>query len=178
MIDNAAGRFLVATPVIGGPPFDRAVVLVVEHDSTGAVGVIVNLPTEIDVLDVLPDLEAETVAPAVVFVGGPVSTDTAVVLGRSTTGPFTMTAPGIGVGIVDLEDPPTHLDGVRVYAGYSGWSPGQLEAELEEGSWWILPASADAIFGEDIGDLWDRLVRSAPGAIRFHSTFPDDPSLN
>ncbi len=178
MTDNAAGRFLVATPMISGPPFARAFVLVVEHDATGAVGVIVNLPTDIAVVDVLPDLAAEPADPPVVHVGGPVSTDTAVVLGRSVTGPFTMTAPGVGVGIVDLDDPPSDLDGIRVYAGYSGWSPGQLEAELEEGSWWLLPADAARVFAADTRDLWRTLVEAAPGTIRFHAHFPDDPSTN
>lgn len=178
MTDNVAGRFLVATPVIAMAPFARSVVLMVEHDATGAVGVIVTIPTDIPVLEVLPDYDLPMVEPEVVFVGGPVSTDTAVILGRSAAGPFTMAAPGLGLGIIDLAEPPHDLRDTRVYAGYSGWSPGQLEAELEEGSWWVLPASPDAVFGGDPSDLWSEVVRSAPGAIPFHAHFPDDPSRN
>ena len=180
MTDNAAGRFLVATPRIAGPPFERSVVLIVEHDATGAVGVVLNLETGVDARDVLPDLEDDLtlVEPGVVFVGGPVSTDTAVILGRSTEGPFTMAAPGVGVGIIDLTELPTDLADVRVYAGYSGWSPGQLEAELEEGSWWILPADPDTVFTSEPATVWDTLVAGAPGAIPFHRHYPHDPSLN
>lgn len=178
MTDNAAGRFLVATPNIVGPPFERSVILIVEHDATGAVGVVLNLETGVDVGDVLPDLTLDVVEPGVVFVGGPVSTDTAVVLGHSHIGPFTMAAPGVDVGIIDLADPPADLGDVRVYAGYSGWSPGQLEAELEEGSWWVLPADSALVFTPDPSAVWERLVANAPGAIPFHRHYPDDPSLN
>ena len=176
--ENVAGRLLVATPVISGPPFARSVVLVVEHDTTGAVGVILTLPTEVAVTEVLPDYGLTIVEPAVVFVGGPVSTDTAVVLGSSSGGPFTMAAPGLGLGVIDAEDPPPDLRETRVFAGYSGWSPGQLEAELDEGSWWVLPASPDRVFDPDPTGLWSLVVRSAPGPIAFHAHFPDDPSRN
>lgn len=178
MTRDVAGRFLVATPMITGPPFERSVVLMIEHDTTGAIGVVVNLPTNIPVADVLPTLTVPPVEPAIVFIGGPVSTETAVVLGRSDSGPFTVAAPGTGMGIVDLADPPADLDGIRVYAGYSGWSPGQLERELDEGSWWVLPASADAVFAGEPERLWHDVVAAAPGSIRFHAHFPDDPSLN
>lgn len=175
---NAAGRLLVATPNLLGPPFERSVVLIIEHDATGAVGVVINLDTDVSVYDVLPELSVGVAAPDVVFVGGPVSTDTAVILGRSRSGPFTMAAPGLDVGIIDLGDLPEDLAGVRVYAGYSGWSPGQLEAEVTEGSWWILPADADVVFSAEPTDLWDTVVAGAPGAIPFHRHFPDDPSRN
>lgn len=178
MTINTAGQFLVATPVIAGPPFERAVILMIEHDSTGAVGVIVNLPTNIDVSDVLPDLIVDVIDPPTVYVGGPVSTDSAVVLGRSDVGPFTMMAPGIGIGVIDLDEPPPDTRAIRVYAGYSGWTPGQLEAELEDGSWWVLPATAEEALAPDASGLWKRLVSTAPGAIRFHTHFPPDPSLN
>ena len=178
MTANVAGRFLVATPVIAGPPFERAVVLVVEHDASGAVGVVVNLATDVPVTDVLPDFRVPLADPATVFVGGPVSTDTAVVVARSDRGPFTMVAPGVGVGIIDIDDPPEDATVARVFAGYSGWSAGQLEAELGEGSWWVLPASADDVFDADATTLWERVVARAPGSIAFHARFPRDPSLN
>ena len=89
-----------------------------------------------------------------------------------------MAAPGTDVGIVDLDDLPSDLSDVRVYAGYSGWSPGQLEAELAEGSWWVLPADADTVFSLDPARVWEGLVAGAPGSIPFHRHFPDDPSLN
>lgn len=178
MNDNVAGRLLVATPLIVGPPFERSVVLVVEHDASGAVGVVVNLATEVPVEEVLPSFPLHLVEPATVFVGGPVATDTAVVVASSERGPFTLAAPGVGVGVVDIDDPPEDATGARVFAGYSGWSAGQLEAELAEGSWWVLPASVDDVFDPDVGSLWERIVSRAPGSIAFHARFPSDPSLN
>lgn len=177
-MDSTAGKVLVATPLILGAPFERSVVVMLEHDETGAVGVVANLPTEIPVHEVLPDLAVQIHPPAVVFIGGPVATDTAVIVGRSPTGPFVMSAPSGDVGILDTTEPVTGADHVRVFAGYSGWSPGQLEFELAEDSWWVLPLDLDVVFGHDASSVWARVLASAPAPIAYHATFPDDPTTN
>ena len=178
MNDSIAGSFLVATPVIGAPPFARSVVLMLEHDESGAVGLILNARTQLSVQEHIPFLAERVSDPGAVFLGGPVSTETAVSLGQSGTAEFLRPTPFANIGILDPEQLPDDLTDLRVYAGYSGWDPGQLEAELTEGSWWVLPADRSLIFASDTRDMWDRVVRSAPGGIAFHTTYPDDLSLN
>lgn len=178
MTDSVAGSFLVATPLIGAPPFARAVILMLEHDDSGAVGIVLNAKTQLLVTEHLPMLTDRVSPPASVFLGGPVATDTAVTLGVSGTADFLRPTPLGNIGIVDPEGLPDDLSGLRVFAGYSGWDPGQLETELREGSWWVLPADRSAIFAADTSDLWQRTIKSAPGTIAFHTTFPEDVSLN
>lgn len=177
-MDSTAGRVLVATPLIVGAPFERSVVVMLEHDENGAVGVVANLPTDIPVDEVLPGFHVRIHPPAVVFIGGPVATDTAVIVGRSSKGPFLVSSAGCDVGILDTSEPVTDVDHVRVFAGYAGWSPGQLELELAEDSWWVLPLDLDVVFSHDAGTVWARVLASAPAPIAYHSTFPDDPSTN
>lgn len=173
-----AGSFLVATPVVGGLPFDRAVIFILEHGDDGAIGLIVNAATDVPVVDHLPDLDAAPSAPGTIHIGGPVETDSAILLGQSGTADFVQPTPLGDVGVVDPEDLPSDLRHLRVYAGYSGWDGGQLEAELDEGAWWVLPANRDDIFADDTADMWDRLVAAAPGTIPFHRTFTHDVSSN
>jgi putative transcriptional regulator len=168
---SLAGQFLIATPVVGGPPFDRSVVLLLEHDDAGAIGVIVNLPTDVEVTEHIPDLEAEVSPPGRIHIGGPVDNDTALLLGRSVTADFLRPAALGDVGLLDPDAIPGDLTGLRVYAGYAGWEPGQLEAELAEGAWWAITADRDDVFAEDVADTWDRSVSRAPGTIPFHRTF-------
>ena len=169
--DSLAGQFLVATPLVGGPPFDRSVVLLLEHDDEGAIGVIINLPTDVEVSEHIPDLTVAVSSPGSIHIGGPVDNDTALLLGRSVTADFLRPAALGDVGLIDPDAMPGDLTGLRVYAGYSGWEPGQLEAELDEGAWWVVPADRDDVFAENVSDLWDRSVARAPGTIPFHRTF-------
>ena len=151
--DPKAGRLLVATPLLGDPNFKRAVVLIVEHeDIQGTLGVVLNRPTEIGVDQVLEQWTELATEPSVVFRGGPVAPNSALALAmipgkdepigwRALDG-----APALArLGLLDLDTPPRLLapaiTSLRVYAGYSGWSPGQLEAEIDEGAWYVLPPS-------------------------------------
>jgi len=172
-----AGQFLVATPVIHLPPFARSVVLVLEHDETGAVGVILNRDSGLLVSDLLPDIETLVADPPHVFIGGPVSTDTAVALARAPKGSFLRPTPLGTIGLVDPTNLPDGVTAMRIFAGYSGWDPDQLEAELDEGAWWPMLADVRSIFS-DTHDLWRETVRRAPGRIPLFGTFPDDPSTN
>jgi putative transcriptional regulator len=175
---NAAGHFLVATPVIGSPPFARSVVLMLEHDEEGAVGLILNAATVIPVSDHLPEIADLVTDPATIFVGGPVATDTAVLLGRSGTADFLRPTPLGNIGLVDVDGLPPDLDALRVFAGYAGWSPSQLDAELADGSWWVLPVDRGLVFATETAGMWEQVVATAPGTIPFHVTFPHDLSTN
>jgi putative transcriptional regulator len=193
-----AGSLLVATPALGDPSFHRSVVLLLDHDEEGALGVVVNRPTEVDVGAVLPDWEAYAGVPGVVFHGGPVDLDSALALGavRSALhGPTGLVVPGpagsdllgwrrvIGdLGLVDLDAPPElvvpALDRLRIFAGYAGWGSGQLEDEVSEGAWWVLPAEPQDAFADEPEDLWRAVLRRQPGGLALVSTYPDDPALN
>jgi putative transcriptional regulator len=163
------------------PNFRRTVVLVVAHDDDGAVGLVLNRPTETDVAEAVPEL-AELVEPeAVVSIGGPVQNEALVVLAEwedaDEAGTIVFEDVGLMGGEAESERTAAATRRVRVFAGYAGWGGGQLEAELEEPSWILDEARPDDVFGED-DDLWASVLRRKGGAFRLVATMPDDPSLN
>jgi putative transcriptional regulator len=179
-----AGQLLLATPRLLDPNFERTVVLVLDHDESGSLGVVLNRPSSVPVGEVLADWQGLTAAPGVLFVGGPVATDSALALADVAAGedPVGFRRLFGRVGIVDL-DTPTELLGdvlehVRVFAGHAGWGGGQLEAEVEEGSWYVLPSEPDDAFVASPEGMWARVLRRQPGELAWVSTRPADPSLN
>lgn len=179
-----AGRLLVATPVIGDPNFERTVVLVLDHDDDGALGIVLNRPSDLESAEVLPGWSDLTSDPGVVFSGGPVEQEGLIGLGRrsdpSHSAPFQVTVGSIGV--VDLSIEPIDaigaVEGIRLFAGYAGWGAGQLELELVEQGWWLVDADpADPLTAEP-GDLWTRVLRRQPDPLRRWSFHPGDPALN
>jgi putative transcriptional regulator len=178
----AGGRLLVATPLLGDPHFFRTVVYLLEHDDGGTLGVIVNRPSHTPVGQVLPDWHDAMCGPSVVFGGGPVQPDGALCLGSVAADVAGVRQVVDGVCTVDLDgDIPVITAGVtrlRVFAGHSGWSPGQLDAEIEQGAWWVVPGSAADLFSEDPRPLWSRVLRRQPAPLNLLSTYPPDPQLN
>ncbi len=173
-MDSLAGALLVAAPHLLDPNFFRSVVLILEHNEEGAVGVIINRPSTSGLGDELPDWDSLMAEPGVVFVGGPVQPGSAVGLAAGVDG---SSLPG--VGIVDLSVPPGELTApVRIYAGYAGWGPGQLEAELIEGGWLVVEAEAGDVFATEPGAVWSNVLKRQPGPMAMLATFPIDPGLN
>ena len=152
--DSTAGQFLVATPLVGGVPFDRSVVLILEHDGDGAIGVIINLVTDIEVVEHLPDLGSAVSAPGQIHIGGPVDNDTALLLGRSITAEFLRPAALGDIGLMDPDGIPDDTSALRVFAGYAGWEPGQLEQEMLHNTWLNVPANPDIIFDVPFTERW------------------------
>ena len=185
-----AGRLLVATPMLGDPNFRRSVVLVVEHEAEqGTLGVVLNRPTETPVEQVLESWTDLVTQPSVVFRGGPVSPNSALGLAivpgedepvgwRALDGMTLQSR----LGLVDLDAPPQLLEGgiasLRVFAGYAGWGPGQVQAEIEEGAWYVLPAEPADAFAAEPERLWQTVLRRAGGTLALVATYPDDPALN
>lgn len=181
-----AGCLLVATPRLADPNFERTVVLVLDHDDSGSFGVVLNRPSPVPVADVLADWQGLVAVPPVLFHGGPVATDSALAVASL---PSSDPDDPVGfrrlfdlTGIVDL-DTPTELvvdavDQVRIFAGYAGWGDHQLVAEIEEGSWYLLPRNDGDVFGSSPGDLWARVLRRQPGELAWVSTRPADPTQN
>jgi putative transcriptional regulator len=172
-----AGQFLVATPLITTPPFARSVILLLEHDDSGAIGVVLNADSGLPLDELLPEAVPHVVEPPNVFVGGPVSTETALGLARAPKGSFLRPSALGTIGLVDPTSPPRGVSAMRIFAGYAGWDPGQLEAEIDEQAWWVTLANVDAIFS-DPTDLWRETIRRAPGRIPLFETYTDDPMMN
>jgi putative transcriptional regulator len=187
------GDLLVATPALLDPNFDHTVVLVLDHDEDGALGVVLNRPSTLPVAEILPEWGPLAGAPDVLFHGGPVSTDSALAVGASMA---VWAAPGedpeaepLGfrrlyddVGIVDLETPAPVvapvLSRLRIFAGYAGWGAEQLAEEIRTGSWYVVPSAPEDLFGDDPVGLWHRVLRRQPGELAWVSTRPSDPTLN
>ncbi|NGO72633.1 YqgE/AlgH family protein [Streptomyces boncukensis] len=279
-VSSLTGRLLVATPVLADPNFDRAVVLLLDHDEEGSLGVVLNRPTPVDVSDILEPWAALTGEPGVVFQGGPVSLDAALGVAVVPTGGEGRTTardtrdvrdtrdardvrgpdgeadagtgappgrepaadrgaardpapdpagspdrarrtdrdpdrdrdrdpdadPGAGdaadaadgkgpssgplgwrrvhgaIGLVDLEAPPellaAELGSLRIFAGYAGWGPGQLEDELSEGAWYVVESEPGDVSSPSPEGLWRSVLRRQRSELALVATYPDDPSLN
>ena len=183
----AAGRLLVANPLLPDPNFDRTVVLLLACNADGAVGLVLNRPSETLVGAPLPRWAALAADPPVVFIGGPVQHQAVICLARCAH-------PSLGdrseawkpvttdIGTLDLEADPdlvgTAFGGVRIFAGYAGWGPGQLEAEMDAGAWWVIDAEAGDAFCEHPGRLWETVLRRQGNNLVLVSYFPDDITAN
>ncbi|MGN6695680.1 MAG: YqgE/AlgH family protein [Aquihabitans sp.] len=178
-----AGRLLVATPLIADPTFERTVVLLLAHGPDGAFGVVLNRPTDTPVAEVLPDWAHHAAAPGVVFLGGPVSRDSLVALGRSAAvGAHSETRIFADCAAVDLDVPPEEggfrWDEIRLFAGSAGWAPRQLEDELAEGAWWVVDAEAADVTSSDPDHQWSAVLRRQRGEVAWFANHPEDPSAN
>jgi putative transcriptional regulator len=172
--ESLAGQLLIASPSMSDQ-FERAVVLVVEHNTEGAFGLVLNQPSDSTLGEVAADLGAALGGELVVHVGGPVQPSAVTAIAEHLD-PTTATKQVLGgIGMVDLDDPPA-LGRVRVFAGYAGWGPGQLDAELEAEAWIVEPATPDDVFAE--GDLWAGVLERMGGEYALLARMPLDPSLN
>lgn len=179
------GRLLVAAPVLTEDVFARSVVQLLQHSvDDGALGVIVNRPLETSLAEVLPGWALLAPEPVVVFEGGPVAPSSAICLGRLTQPrvvdpSFVVVAGAPWLGTVDLDlEAAASVEEVRVFAGYAGWSPGQLEAEVEEGAWWVLDALPGDCFSNAPNQLWRQVLRRQGLPLALAASFPTDPTLN
>jgi putative transcriptional regulator len=180
------GRLLVATPPLDDPNFNRAVVYVLEHHEDGAIGVILNRPTDQaldEPLDRWIDLQS---APSSVFAGGPVETNAMIGLAITKeeldeSSEHVTLISGL-IGSADLSADPAlvaaEINNVRVFRGYAGWGAGQLEMELDLGSWLVLDAKIDDVFSPRPDELWRTVLTRQPGRLSWLALAPDDLSLN
>lgn len=183
MSTSLAGQLLVATPALLDPNFHRTVVLVLEHNDEGALGVVLNRPSELPLGEVLPPWEVRAADPARVFWGGPVSPDAVIALARGGPHPTTGWRPLFdGLGALDVELDPDEVDeavgAVRVFSGYAGWAPNQLEGEIEEGAWLVLGAAEGDAIAADPEDLWRAVLRRQKGRLKWLANFPPDLRAN
>lgn len=183
--DLQAGALLVATPAIEGDVFGRAVILMLHYDDNGAHGLVLNKPMGAAVDAVLPGWQAVTTAPQVVFRGGPVQLDSAlglVAVPGDAPDPLGVKRLFGSIGLVDLDAPTAvvaaELGGMRVFAGYSGWTGGQLENEIARGDWYVLEHEPRDPFTDDPAGLWRAVLARQRDELAMVAWFPADPSLN
>jgi putative transcriptional regulator len=179
--DWLKGKLLLSLPIVREDTFYRTVVLVLAHGPQGALGVVLNRPTEMPLGEIFPELTFNAADPAVLFSGGPVEPDSIICLAR---GPSADEQPGFAPvldrwGSVDpRKTPPDGVDNVRVYRGYAGWTARQLEFELARGSWLVTGVGPFDLTTDEPEGLWERVLeRHGPEYARLKRV-PRDPSLN
>ena len=182
-----AGTLLLANVDLLEPTFRRSVIYVVEHNDSGTLGVVLNRTSEMAVYNVLPQWTDLVVKPKTMFIGGPVKRDSALCLGLLRVGADPEGMPGLRhvagrIVMVDLDADPELLvavvEGVRIFAGYSGWTIGQLEGEIERDDWIVLSALASDVLFTPRVDLWATVLRRQPLPLSMLATHPIDLSRN
>ena len=185
--ESYKGRLLVASPTLRQSDFHRTVILVLEHDEPGAVGVVLNRPSETDLLQPLPAWWDRAAPPSVVFVGGPMKQTAAICLGLARAEvDHLATAAGWqpvldNLGVVDLNLTPEEVpvERLRVFAGYAGWDSGQLEEEVEAGAWFVVDGTPWDAVDSTPETLWRMVLRrQRQPELAMVSTYPLNPSLN
>jgi len=193
-MNSLKGSLLIASPGLMDPNFARTVVFIAEHNSEGALGLVLNRPAATKVSEVLASMSEEpSTTDTHAFVGGPVQTNAVLLLhGHADLNPVgeqiipgvylasevellvELLARGSSAGDEDSHVPPQF----RVFCGYSGWGAGQLEGEMKSGGWLTCRASAQQVFHSIPEQLWSTTLRSLGGVYEFFSLMPPNPDMN
>lgn len=180
-MESLRGRLLISSGGLFHPSFRHTVVLIGEHNTDGALGVILNRALDVTVADAFPMLSDRVPAGAPLFEGGPVEPSGAVLIAEFEN-PELADIPVFGsVGFLVGEISADHVSSIlraRVFAGYSGWGPGQLEAEMAKESWILDPARLEDVFTDEPDLLWSRVLERKGPDYRQLSRMPYDPSMN
>jgi len=181
-IDSLKGQLLIAGATLPDPNFARTVVLVCEHSAEGALGLVLNRPGDLVVGESAPELADLIGEETVIDSGGPVQTDALLVLAEFEDPEQAGIQVVENVGLVgdgsEIEDLIEETRRARVFAGYAGWGPGQLDAELEREDWFVAPAGIDDIFNPDADELWARVLARKGAHFALVARMPIDPSVN
>jgi putative transcriptional regulator len=164
----ARGKLLVASDALPDPNFHHGVILLLEYDANGALGVIVNQPTEVTLDSVLPEISELKGRNEKVFLGGPVARDRMILLVRTTKPPQPSSQVLDGLFITASFDALRELtrgprDAYRAFVGYAGWGPGQLDVEVGRGDWDVIPGDAAKVIAREPAKLWEQLHQRAQG---------------
>jgi len=161
----AVGTFLVATRELRGTGFAESIILLIQHDQDGTMGIIINQPTGTNAAKLLPDIAGLDQYDSKLYIGGPVAAWGVIMLVQSTRTPTN--AEHVFANVYTSGDPElldqligagTLKSNVRLYAGHAGWAVGQLEAEIRRGSWFTVPARADFVFSNQPQNIWHQLI--------------------
>src|SRR5947209_18780843 len=181
-MESFRGQLLIAGPTLLDPNFWRTVVLIVEHTDEGALGLVLNRPSEATVAETVPELDELLDGDDAVFLGGPVGESSVIVLGRfenpNEAALLAFADVGVLGGGFPADDPGTGLREGRAFVGHAGWGPGQLDGELERGDWILEPARLEDAFSPDPGSLWAAVLTRKGGSYALIARMPADPSMN
>ena len=191
MSESLRGHFLIASKKLRDRNFFKAVVLMLEHNDDGAMGVVINHPMDVSVSTALSKHFEMSRAGKCLLAGGPVEENALLILHNSTDydqehdpvvpGVFVGTSPDVFEKVVEssLQNDDSGNDfQFRIYAGYSGWGAGQLEQEMNHGDWFTLPASAEMVFGREPYDVWEEAMKQLHERKRFFPHQPPNPEWN
>jgi putative transcriptional regulator len=181
-VDSARGQLLIAGPSLLDPNFWRTVVLVVEHSDDGALGLVLNRPSETTVGEAVPELDELVDNDERLFIGGPVQPSAVIVLGEFEDATDAALVAFDDVGVLATgsaqEEAVAGLRTSRAFVGHAGWGPGQLDSELERGDWITEDARRDDAFSADPQELWSRVLTRKGGSYALVARMPPDPSVN
>lgn len=182
---STAGQLLVATPAINDGNFDQTAIYMLHHDPVGALGVVINRPSELDAAEVLPRWADLLTDPPLLFGGGPVEQQG--IIGVAEVHPQTPDdvgrVPGnAAVATIDLDGDPAiaaaWIKRLRLFRGYSGWGPRQLDGEINAGAWFTVDAHLDDIFDAEAATLGERIFRRQTGTMQWFANAPTEPNVN
>jgi putative transcriptional regulator len=182
MDDSLAGQLLLASPSLRDPNFERSVVLIGVHSTEGAMGVVLNRPSQLTVAEAAPQLEEAVVDADRVYVGGPVQPSSIVFLAEfldpDPAGLLVLGRIGFPTPEVEIDELSAATERARVFAGFAGWGEGQLEAEIESGDWIADAALPDDVFTDAPEQLWSDVLTRKGGSYALIARMPSDPSVN
>lgn len=180
-MDSLRGQLLISSGGLFDPNFRHTVVLIGEHNADGALGVVLNRALDLTVADAVPDLASWVPEGEPLYQGGPVQPESPVLLAEFSDPDIADLHIFDSIGFIIGEVPlsvPDEVVRARLFAGYSGWGPGQLEAEMAADSWIVDPARVEDVFTDNPELLWSRVLRRKGPEFRRLSTMPYDPSMN
>lgn len=183
MDSSLKGQLLLDSGQLRGSIFHRSVVLICQHDAQGAFGLILTQPSENKVGEALVADLPDVIKEMPLFLGGPVQTSALSYLHSDTFLPDANVMPNLSLGhsveeLVDIGEGFSTSASLRLFAGYAGWSPGQLEGEMKRKSWLTHPASLELVFNADPTNLWAEILRIKGWQYRLLAEGPEDLSWN
>lgn len=177
------GQLLLDGGQLRGSFFQRTVVLICQHDAEGAFGLVLNRGTGSNAGDVIVGDLPESLKNSPLYVGGPVQPTALSYLHTDAFLPDANVMPNLSLGhslddLIELGESFSPTRKIKLFAGYAGWSAGQLEDEIRRDAWLIHPATLDLVFDNDPDGLWQRILRQKGWRYRLLAEMPEDPSLN
>ena len=181
-MDSLQGKLLIAAPTLLDPNFTRTVILIASHSEEGALGLVLNRPLETPLAEIAPALEPLAEPGAVLHQGGPVAPGSAVLLAEfadpSLAALLIFGDIGLPSANCELDELASGVRRARVFAGHSGWGPGQLDDELEQEAWFVGQLAPDELWLTDSTALWANALVRKGGAYALLARMPEDPSVN
>jgi putative transcriptional regulator len=181
-MDSTRGQLLIAGPTLVDPNFWRTVVLIVDHSEEGALGLVLNRPSETTVGEAVPQLEELVDPDGALYIGGPVQPSSVIVLAQLEDPDDAALISFDDVGVIgtgtDPDQPPAGVRQGRAFVGHAGWGPGQLDSELERSDWITTPASLTDAFSPEPRELWTGVLTRMGGSYALVARMPADPSVN